>query len=166
MAEDAAQRQEETRFGAGDSGGVDGAGDSAGPPHNHGDTRHEAAKLVTQKASYSRLEHIGWIEEVAADESQPERIRELASRELETIRTTGKVDASYQRVKGAIELLKLVPTTPAGDRARDPGDGVAGERGAGSSSCRQGPSYAGEQGQAGLPQPGAAHDPLLRADLA
>jgi ParB family chromosome partitioning protein len=118
MAEDAARRQEETRFGAGDSGGIDGAGDSAGPPRNHGDTRHEAAKLITQKASYSRLEHLGWIEEVAADESQPPRIRELASRELETIRATGKVDASYQRVKAAIELLKLVPTTPEGDRAR------------------------------------------------
>jgi ParB family chromosome partitioning protein len=119
MAEDATRRQEETRFGADDSGGIDGAGDSAGPPRNHGDTRHEAAQLVTQKASYSRLEHVGFIEEVAADESQPPRIRELASRELETIRATGKVDASYQRVKAAIELLKLVPTTPEGDRARN-----------------------------------------------
>jgi len=119
MAEDAARRQEETWFGAGDAGGIDGAGDSAGPPRNHGDTRHEAAQLVTQKASYSRLEHVGWIESVAADESQPERIRELAARELQTIRATGKVDASYQRVKAAIELLALVPTTSEGERARN-----------------------------------------------
>jgi len=118
MAEDAARRQEATRFGAADSGGVDGAADSPEPFRNRGNARHQAAELVTQQASYSRLEHVGWIEEVAADESQPERIRELAARELETVRATGKVDASYQRVKAAIELLKLVPTTPEGERVR------------------------------------------------
>jgi len=118
MAEDAARRQEATRFGAADSRGVDGAADSSEPFRNRGNARHQAAELVTQQASYSRLEHVGWIEEVAADESRPSRIRELASRELATIRATGKVDASYQRVKAAIELLNLVPTTPEGDRAR------------------------------------------------
>ncbi len=118
MAEDAARRQEASRFGAGDRGEVDGAADSPAPLRNRGNARHQAAELVTQQASYSRLEHVNWIEEGAADESQPERIRELAARELATIRETGKVDASYQRVKAAIELLKLVPTSAEGDRAR------------------------------------------------
>jgi ParB family transcriptional regulator, chromosome partitioning protein len=119
MAEDAARRQEASRFGAADRGGADGAADSPEPFRNRGNTRHQAAELVTQQASYSRLEHVSWIEEVAVDETQPERIRELAARELATIRETGKVDASYQRVKAAIELLKLVPTSPEADRARN-----------------------------------------------
>jgi ParB family chromosome partitioning protein len=119
MAEDAARRQEASRFGAADRGGIDGAADSPEPFRNRGNARHQAAELVTQQASYSRLEHVNWIEEVAADETQPERIRDLAARELATIRETGKVDGSYQRVKGATELLKLVPSSAEGDRARD-----------------------------------------------
>jgi ParB family chromosome partitioning protein len=118
MAEDAARRQEASRFGAADSGGVDGAADSPAPFRNRGNVRHQAAELITQQASYSRLEHVSWIEEIAADESQPEPIRELAARELATIRDTGKVDASYRRVRGALELLQLVPTTAEADRAR------------------------------------------------
>jgi ParB family chromosome partitioning protein len=128
MAEDAARRQEASRFGAADRGEVDGAADSPAPLRNRGNARHQAAELVTQQASYSRLEHVNWIEEVAADESQPDRIRELAARELDTIRGNGKVDASYQRIKGAIELLKLVPTSAEGGRVRnDEMDALANE---------------------------------------
>jgi ParB family chromosome partitioning protein len=106
MAEDAARRQEATRFGAeGDSGGMNGAADSAGPERGFGDARRQAADLVTQNASYTRLEQISAIERIAADQTQPTKIRQLAESELERIRDGGAVDPSYQRVRAAIQLL-------------------------------------------------------------
>src|SRR5680860_1357964 len=55
MAEDAAARQEETRFGAGDSGGIDGAGDSAGPPHNRQPEDVVAEHLLAFRRRYEHL---------------------------------------------------------------------------------------------------------------
>ena len=114
MAEDAARRQEATRFGAGeDSGGMNGAADSAGPQRGLGDARRQAANLVTQNASYTRLEQISAIERIAADKTQPTKIRQLAESELARVREGGAVDPSYQRVRAAIQHLAQEPDASA-----------------------------------------------------
>jgi ParB family chromosome partitioning protein len=57
--------------------------------------------MVTGKASYARLEQILEMERIAADRSQPETIRQVATDELGAIRNGGPVDPGYQRVKAA-----------------------------------------------------------------
>jgi len=111
IAEDAARRQEATRFGADPHAGEDGAADSAAPPtRGRGDTRRQAAEQVTGSASYARLEQVGWLEAVANGEEHPSRIQDLAARELDRVNHGGAVDPSYQRVKSAIELLAEAKT--------------------------------------------------------
>lgn len=121
MAEDAARRQEATRFGAEethivveprDHGGASGAADSAAP-RGRGNTRHQAALEVTGKASYSLLEQISAIERVAADKSLTETLRKIAEAELEAINDGAAVNPAYQRVRAAQELL-AVEATPTG----------------------------------------------------
>lgn len=109
-AEDAARRQEATRFGtAAASGGMNGPADSAGPGQGSGDARRHAAQLVTHNASYTRLEQISAIERIAADHAQPDQIKQLAEAELENIRLGGSVDPGYQRLYTAIRLLAEAP---------------------------------------------------------
>lgn len=112
-SEDAARRQEASRFGAEeDSGGMSGAADSAGPERGFGDARREAAEFVTQNASYTRLEQISAIERIAADSTRSAKIRQLAEAELEHIRDGGSVDPSYQRLRAAVQLLAIEPPDP------------------------------------------------------
>lgn len=106
LAEDAARRQAATRFGAPvDSRGGDGAGDSPAP-RGHGDTRAQAAGLVTGKESYHRFEQVSWLKAVAADEIQRQPVRDLASNALASIEAGGPVDPVYKRVKAAVELAR------------------------------------------------------------
>ncbi|GGD24418.1 ParB/RepB/Spo0J family partition protein [Nocardioides daphniae] len=121
MSEDAARRQEASRFGAnttvtdgaepGDAGGVPGAAESAAP-RGHLTSRHQAALEVTGKASYSLLEQISKIERVAADRSLPETLRRLAEAELEAIDDGAAVNPAYQRLLAAHDLLAVGNARP------------------------------------------------------
>lgn len=109
LAEDAARRQRATRFGADDGEEGDGGADSAPPNTEPGKSRNQAAQMVTNSASHTRLEQICTIEGIAADESTPSAVRKVAEEELERIREGGAVDPSYQRVRAAIVAAEQAP---------------------------------------------------------
>lgn len=105
LTEDAARRQQASRFGAGTAGSqgpADGP-DSGQPRTGSGKTGRQAAKLVTHTASHTRLEQICEMERIAADRDQPPPVREIAQSELDLIRQGGAVDPSYQHVKAALQ---------------------------------------------------------------
>jgi ParB family chromosome partitioning protein len=104
VKEDARRRQAATQYGAKNDqpAGQRGHAESASPgPKALGSARRRAAEMVTGKASYARLEQILEMERIAADRSQPETIRQVATDELGAIRNGGPVDPGYQRVKAA-----------------------------------------------------------------
>lgn len=117
LTEDAARRQRATRFGADetDAEGPAGGPDSGPPQLGLGKTGRQAAQLVTQTASHTRLEQICEMERIAADRDQSAAVRKVAESELEQIREGGAVDPSYQRVKAALR----VATTSAPDDVTD-----------------------------------------------
>ena len=144
LAEDAARRQEATRFHAADEAGEDGAAKLAAPWNTTpGDARAQAARMVTGRASYTTFERIGRLEDLAADESQPETVRQRAAEEVERIKAGGKVYPSHLRINAELSLAELDqlaadPARPAELRAQaragarrraggeDRGDGGAG----------------------------------------
>ena len=102
MAEDAARREQATRFSSenqpGSDGGAKFAPPSAGPV---GKTREQAATMIPGGASHATLEKITQIQRIAEDTDQPEGLRELAQAELAGIESGGPVDPAYQRVRAA-----------------------------------------------------------------
>ncbi|MGK2855270.1 MAG: ParB N-terminal domain-containing protein [Microbacteriaceae bacterium] len=107
LREDAVRRQEATRYGArptastGDDGGPD-----SGPPGTPGRIGRQAALIITQRASHTRLEQILEIERIAANRDLPTDLRVLADEELLAIRNGGPVDPSFQKVKAAQHLIE------------------------------------------------------------
>ena len=118
MAEDAARRQEASRFTAGgpnprSHGAATVAGPSTSPaptdpaPAGSGDSRAQAAIMVTGRASYTSMERIGELQRLASDESQPATVRERAAAELEGIDTGGSITAAHQRTRTEESLAEL-----------------------------------------------------------
>lgn len=109
--EEAERKQEATRFGTGGvvpadaaSGEESGSGDSPEPSPNARETRYQAAKVVTGKGSYQRLDHVKFLQMVAADPFQHSTVRDLASAELAAVDAGGPVEPAYRKVRAAIEL--------------------------------------------------------------
>jgi ParB family chromosome partitioning protein len=124
IAEDAARRQQATRFGTdADPGATNGSGPEPGPHPGHGDTRHQAAVAVTGKASYHHLERISAIERISADRTLPETLRKLAEAELVAIQGGADVRPAYERVLAAKQLISAddtpTPTSPVSDEELD-----------------------------------------------
>lgn len=109
-AEEARRRQEASRFGGDNvetsapSAGVNGSGDSPEPSPNSREARYQAAKVVTGAGSYQRLDHIKFLQAVAADSFQPPTVRELATTELAAVEAGSPVEPAYRKVQAAIEL--------------------------------------------------------------
>lgn len=109
-AEEAQRRQEASRFGGADvvtsahSAGMNGSGDSPEPSPGARESRYRAAKMVTGSGSYQRLDHIKFLQAVAADSFQPPTVRELAAAELAAVEAGNPVDPAYRKVQAAIEL--------------------------------------------------------------
>ncbi|OJV75953.1 MAG: hypothetical protein BGO37_06870 [Cellulomonas sp. 73-92] len=120
LAEDAARRQQATRFGAptpdpqpsGD-GGVDST-----PPSptttGGGKTRVQAARAVTGRDSHGMLDHVVELQQIAADDAQDPQVRQAAAEALLELNTDGKVNGRYLHVK----LLQAVSTLTG--QAQDP----------------------------------------------
>ncbi|AYF99298.1 ParB/RepB/Spo0J family partition protein [Protaetiibacter intestinalis] len=107
LAEDAAGRQEAARFQT-SADGAEGGGANLAPPRiEQGKTRAQAARMVTGRASYTTLERIGRLEDLAADDSQPEAVRARAAQEVERIKTGGSVYPSHLRVNAELSLAEL-----------------------------------------------------------
>ena len=119
LAEDAARRQQATRFGsnAGEEG--DGGPDSGPPEMGAGKAARQAAQAITNSASHTRLEQICKIESIAADESTPSTVRKVAEEELERIREGGAVDPSYQRVRAAVTAADQAPDDDTADETTE-----------------------------------------------
>ena len=108
LAEDAARRQEATRFRPADDAGEDGPGKLPGPWDTpSGEARVQAAKMVTGRDSHKSLERIGRIEDLAADESQPDAVRRQAAEEIARLRAGGSVHPSHLRVNAELSLAEL-----------------------------------------------------------
>lgn len=101
LAEDAARRQEATRFGA-DLGAASGAAESAAP-RGGGDIRRQAARQVTGGNSYTKLEQVDQVRRIADDQSLPDEVRRFAATALERMDADGKVDGHYRQVKAVVE---------------------------------------------------------------
>ena len=97
LAEDAARRQEATRFGA-----ATGTAESAGP-RGAGDSRRQAAQQVTGGNSYTKLEQVNHVRQIADDSSVPEEVRRFAAAALDRMDADGKVDGHYRQVQAALE---------------------------------------------------------------
>lgn len=106
LAEDAARRQEATRFGAtvpddaGDSGAASGAANLAAP--EPGTARSQAARVVTGGNSYTTLERVSEVQRAADDATLPEEVRALARDALTRMDQGGKVNGYYQQVRDAV----------------------------------------------------------------
>lgn len=128
LHEDAARRQEATRFGSHvdlskDSGGDNGAAPGAGP-RGSGDARRQAAEAITGRASYSTHERVIALEAYANDPTLPTAVRRMAAEAIRSIEAGAPVRPHFDRVKAAAEL--------AADQTRpsdDPGDGPDDELG-------------------------------------
>ncbi|WP_416779751.1 ParB N-terminal domain-containing protein [Microbacterium lacticum] len=108
LAEDAARRQEATRFRAAGDGGEDGPGNLPEPwDTSAGEARVQAARMVTGRDSHKTLERIGRIEDIAADESQPASVRKQAAEEVARLREGGSVYPSHLRVNAELSLAEL-----------------------------------------------------------
>lgn len=107
LAEDAARRQEATRFRPADEGGDDGGANLAPPQNPAGKARAQAARMVTGRNSYTTLERIGRLEDLVADPTQPEPVRARAAEGLARIGDGAGVIASHQRINAEMGLAEL-----------------------------------------------------------
>lgn len=109
MADDAAGRQEASRFAAeGQNPRSNGAVESTAPsPTSAGDSRAQAARMVTGRDSYNRLEQIGRLQDLANDPAQPEQVRQHAAAELEAIDAGAGVFPAHQRINAELSLAEL-----------------------------------------------------------
>ncbi|PUB20863.1 ParB family chromosome partitioning protein [Promicromonospora sp. AC04] len=125
LAEDAARRQATGRFGAngdartttnntpgqGDEVDIDGGANLAPPRDLRERTRAQAARMVTGKASYTRLDRIAALSDIADDTTRPDRIRIMAADALEQVRQGASVFPLYDRVRA--ELAAVDPRAQA-----------------------------------------------------
>lgn len=108
LAADAARRQEASRFTAeGRNPRSDGAAESTAPQIEAGDTREQAALIVTGKKGYTKLEQIGRLEELAADAAQPPSVRDRAQAGLDAIGQGAPVSPAYRRAQAEQSLAEL-----------------------------------------------------------
>ncbi|WP_150461338.1 ParB N-terminal domain-containing protein [Nesterenkonia ebinurensis] len=107
MAEDAARREQATRFSSDYQPGADGGGNfpppSAGP---RGKTREQAAAMIPGGASYKTLDKIGYLQHIADDPAQPAELREQVSAELERIDAGAPVHPIYEAIRTAAETAQ------------------------------------------------------------
>lgn len=127
LAEDAARRQVASRFGSVDKpGAIDGAVTVTAPSkRNDRDTRTQAALLVTGRRSFTTLERINRLSEIASDTSIPAEVRRHAQAELDAVENGAPVLPAFRRVSANHVLTHLdkmaasESASPEGQRAAD-----------------------------------------------
>ncbi len=123
MVEDAAGRQEASRFTSNQENprSRDGATVAPPSPSSAGKTREQAALMVTGRNAYTSLERINELQRLAADPAQPEVMRHRAQEELDRIDAGGSITGAQHRIRAASALAVLDtladdPAQPAGIR--------------------------------------------------
>lgn len=109
LAEDATRRQHASRFGSPiETDGPQGAVTVTAPvKRNDGDTRAQAALLVTGRRSFTTLERIGRLQDIADDDTMPAVVRDRARAELEAVEHGAPVLPAFRRVSGIQVLSEL-----------------------------------------------------------
>lgn len=126
MAEDASRRQEATRFHPTEAT-PDGAVNLTAPEITVGETRVQAARMITGRDSHTTLERVARLQDLAADPTQPEPVRTRAQAELSRIQEGGKVFPAHLRVNTELSLAELDrlaadPTQPPDLRTQAQGE--------------------------------------------
>lgn len=116
MAEDAARRQEASRFSSENQPGYGGAANFAAPSEALGDSRAQAAAMIPDGASHTTMEKINYLQQLADDESQLETVRAVVTAELALIGSGAPVDPSYQRARQLV--AEADPNAPVEDVAK------------------------------------------------
>lgn len=115
MVEDAAGRQEASRFTSNqENPRSHGAATVAAP--QKGDTRQQAALMVTGRNAYTSLERINELQRLTADPAETEDVRQRAQEELDRIDAGGSITGARHRIRAAQALAEL--DTLAGDPAQ------------------------------------------------
>lgn len=118
MVEDAAGRQEASRFTSNqENPRSHGAATMAAP--QKGDTRQQAALMVTGRNAYTSLERINDLQRLTADPAETEDVRQRAQEELDQIDAGGSITGARHRIRAARALAQL--DTLAGDPAQPAG---------------------------------------------
>ncbi|NNM48331.1 MULTISPECIES: ParB N-terminal domain-containing protein [Micrococcales] len=120
MVEDATGRQEASRFTSKhENPRSHGAATVAAP--QKGETRQQAALMVTGRNAYTSLERINELQHLAADPAQPDDVQQRAREELDRIDAGGSITGAGHRIRAAQALAELDalagdPAQPAGIR--------------------------------------------------
>jgi ParB family chromosome partitioning protein len=125
IAQDAERRKQASQFehGTGQNPRSHGPAILAGPCEGPGgEARKQAAAMVTGRASYTTLDRVNRLQDIAEDETKPEHVRQRAREELAKIGAGGPVLPSHQRMKAELSLAELDalaadPTQPEQVRA-------------------------------------------------
>lgn len=120
MAEDAAGRQEASRFTSKQENPRSHGAATVAAPHT-GDSRKQAAQMVTGRNAYTSLERINELQTIVADHTQPGEVRVRAQGELDRIDAGGSITGAQQRIHAAqalaeLDALAADTTQPAGIR--------------------------------------------------
>lgn len=109
LTEDAARRQVASRFGSADNRDLrDGAVTLTAPSRrNDGDTRTQAALLVTGRRSFTTLERISRLQDIASDQSLPAEVRHHAQVEVDAVEHGAPVLPAFRRVSEDQVLTEL-----------------------------------------------------------
>lgn len=118
MAEDAAGRQEASRFTSNQENPRSHGAATVTAPQK-GDTRQQAALMVTGRNAYTSLERINDLQRLAADPAETEDVRQRAQEELDRIDAGGSITGARHRIRAARALAEL--DTLAGDLAQPAG---------------------------------------------
>lgn len=105
MAEDAARRKAQTQFSRERQPGADGSANFAGPSISRGESRAQAAAMISGGSSHETYEKINRLQHIADDPEQPEQLRMKAAEALEQIGTGAAVDPLYKSVRTARERV-------------------------------------------------------------
>lgn len=117
LAQDAARRQQHTRFGS------DGGDESSPPWNDHiGKAREQAAQAITGKKSFSALNHVLDVQHLAENPATPDQLRLIAQRELAAMDQDGKINPHYLTVQAARTAHEHLRASGPG-RARPHGTG-------------------------------------------
>ncbi|WP_218682542.1 MULTISPECIES: ParB N-terminal domain-containing protein [Microbacterium] len=118
MVEDAAGRQEASRFTSNQENPRSNGAATVATPQK-GETRRQAALMVTGRNAYTSLERINDLQRLASDPAETEDVWQRAQEELDRIDAGGSITGAGHRIRAARALAEL--DTLAGDSAQPAG---------------------------------------------
>lgn len=106
LAEDAARRQQATRFSTDRQPGTDGAGNLPAPSEAAGRASEQAASMIPDAPSYRTLDKITELQRLAGDPAQPAQVRREAEIALDAIENGHAVHPAHQAVQSLLQSVE------------------------------------------------------------